>query len=275
MDFSSISDLPRTISPGSSYSTHSRPSSRASSHGSIDSGVSHPPRTGIKRKRSVSVGWGEFFGKTSEGEIKRQRTLPDSSRGDVKSEDRLQFACPFFRRSPTHHMNCINSKLYRISDVKQHISRRHSRPSHHCPTCHEGFSSLRQHDDHVQSHCCKPRDLSIVRSVECSVEWVSENASLRLKYRGDRGVSPAEQWYAIWDILFENMPRPDKAFLGSVVEETLGMLRGFWRQEGCQIVKGFLENSQRKPENGSDLEELMLDLFDDFQVRLEQKIQCV
>ncbi|KAI5461901.1 hypothetical protein BGZ63DRAFT_454557 [Mariannaea sp. PMI_226] len=57
LGLSDIADLPddlaRAASPDSTYS-------RASSYGSVDSGVSHPPRTRSKRKKKVIITWGEF-----------------------------------------------------------------------------------------------------------------------------------------------------------------------------------------------------------------------
>ncbi|KAF4436522.1 hypothetical protein FACUT_6380 [Fusarium acutatum] len=47
----------------------------------------------------------------------------DSSVEDI--EVRKAFACPYFRLDPVRHIECLSRKLYRIQDVKQHLSRRH------------------------------------------------------------------------------------------------------------------------------------------------------
>jgi hypothetical protein len=40
--------------------------------------------------------------------------------------DRLELACPFFKRYPIRHSKCIRYTLTRTSDVAQHLRRRHN-----------------------------------------------------------------------------------------------------------------------------------------------------
>ncbi|KAF5976132.1 hypothetical protein FBULB1_7070 [Fusarium bulbicola] len=115
MDLNGTAELSRATSPASSFSTHSRPLSRASSYGSIDSGASHPPRAGKKRRKTVNIGWDEFAGQTFQEQASHKSDQADTSHGDVKFDDRLKFACPFLRRFPLKHKDCMQRNLYRIS----------------------------------------------------------------------------------------------------------------------------------------------------------------
>ncbi|KAF5687137.1 HET ankyrin domain-containing protein [Fusarium circinatum] len=228
MDLNGTADLPRATSPTSSFSTHSRPLSRASSYGSIDSGASHPPRAGRKRRKTVNIGWDEFA-----GQAPHKLDQAYTSHDDVKVDNCLKFACPFLRMFPFKHKDCMEFKMYRISYVKQHIRRRHYDDSPYCPTCYGRFYSKDQLDDHIRSRCCEPQDPSTVRSVE----GVSEYTWERLKPRMDRKMSDVEQWYTIWDILFEAVPRPHKVYLGSVVEETFDMMRSFGGRKPLKLFR--------------------------------------
>lgn len=73
----------------------SRPPSAASSYGSIDSGVSHPPRSGNKRKKRVEMPWSDFddFGQ-EDGKSKAQKLARKEEPYAKK------FACPFYKRYP-------------------------------------------------------------------------------------------------------------------------------------------------------------------------------
>ncbi|KNB10826.1 hypothetical protein FOXG_10947 [Fusarium oxysporum f. sp. lycopersici 4287] len=76
--------------------------------------------------------------------------------GDQSPNDSIKrFACPYFRKNPERHLECINLKMVRISDVKQHLKRRHRAP-YPCPICSEGFLSLNLQGNHILQQTCSP-----------------------------------------------------------------------------------------------------------------------
>ncbi|KAK7419737.1 hypothetical protein QQX98_003109 [Neonectria punicea] len=101
-------------------------------------------------------------------------------------------------------------------------------------------------------------------------EHVSEDAQERLKTRVDKKLSPTQQWHTIWDILFGTAPRPHNPYIGTVVEETVAMMRTFWEMQGKQIVWDRLHRQQVSDRNDDDLRSILVDVFDDFQVRFAQ-----
>ncbi|KAH7117465.1 hypothetical protein EDB81DRAFT_952893 [Dactylonectria macrodidyma] len=153
----------------------------------------------------------------------------------VRSTGEPTFACPFYKLDPTRHLDCVNRTLTRIRDVKQHPYRRHAQPPL-CPTCYATFPSPESRDDHIRLQRCEAP--STTRTDRA--QGISPEAINRLRNRTNRNLSPDEQWYAIWDIVFKGKPRPPTPYLESALEETVGMIRAFWRQEALQIVPAFL-----------------------------------
>ncbi|OAA72204.1 hypothetical protein ISF_01277 [Cordyceps fumosorosea ARSEF 2679] len=178
------------------------------------------------------------------------------------------FACPFYRRWPTRHFECMNRKLTRIQDVKQHIYRRHSKPPHYCPTCDKVFVSPDPRDDHIrQASCIKPETTSSNRSSD----GISAQVQDSLKNRFSRRLSPVEQWYGIWNLVFPGETPPPNAHVGKPVTEMLSMLEDFWKNEGQRILP-----SLSKPRSGrnladADLQMLMSQMLDKVKDHFENK----
>lgn len=189
-------------------------------------------------------------------------------RGERAEAGTQAFACPYFRMSPIRHMDCVNRKLTRVRDVKQHIQRRHSQVTFPCPICCENFPSALHRDDHIRARRCEPP----AHPRTNGPGNIPPDAQERLKFRAKRTLSPVEQWYAVWDILFTKETRPDNPYLGTVLEETVRMIRVFSRQEAPQIVPAFLQSKQiRAATVGGGLESLLIELLDEVQARFEQR----
>ncbi|KAH7130909.1 hypothetical protein EDB81DRAFT_807673 [Dactylonectria macrodidyma] len=188
--------------------------------------------------------------------------------GKTKAEASA-FACPFFRMFPIRHMDCVNRKLTRIRDVKQHIQRRHSQEQvdFYCPTCYEIFPSAIPRDVHVRSRGC---DAPAYPGGDNS-EGASLEAQHLLKSRVDRTLTQVDQWFAIWDILFKDKSRPANPYLGTVMEETMRMIRVFSRQEAPQLVPAVLESNKMPGREDGNLVPLLLDLLEKVQDRFEQR----
>ncbi|KAI9146953.1 hypothetical protein HJFPF1_12982 [Paramyrothecium foliicola] len=189
-----------SVSPASYDVTSSnlpRSLSRASSFGSADSGVSHPPRKSRPRKKTVHLTWEEFDVPTSDRDTQRQLAwvgawqndcnvsqTHDSHQRELIEDLTPNFACPFYKYSPTGHSACSDRRLSRVRDVKQHILRRHN------------YS------------CSAQETMPYYKTTKKQLEKLSRS-------RVNRAKSQVEQWYDIWDIIFENVPRPDNVFLAA------------------------------------------------------------
>ncbi|KAK2617031.1 hypothetical protein QQS21_000125 [Conoideocrella luteorostrata] len=187
-----------------------------------------------------------------------------SGRACKTADDGSKFACPFYRLLPMRHIDCVNLRLTRIRDVKQHLYRRHTQTTFYCPLCYQSFTSPHSRDGHIRSLYCKRRHPS-------AVDGISEKARRRLSVRVDRDLPPDKQWYTIWDILFPGMPKPTTPYLGSVIDEIFGMLRDFWRQEHTRIAVDLFSTTCAPRGNHQMIETLVTEIFDKVQERFQQQ----
>ncbi|WZH45898.1 uncharacterized protein QYS62_006967 [Fusarium acuminatum] len=174
------------------------------------------------------------------------------------------FACPFYRRHPERYFNCISLKMPRISDVKQHLKRRHM-ANYFCPRCFKGFSALKPFQEHVLQQDCS-MDLSE------DTDGVSPTTQDALKVRFERGLSPRGQWYKIWKILFGDIDDDQKPYHEGVFKEITGIIRGIWTEEGQHIISN-MQKTRDIPEDCADqLRPVVLELLDRVETRFEQKV---
>ncbi|KXH30975.1 hypothetical protein CSAL01_08011 [Colletotrichum salicis] len=151
------------------------------------------------------------------------------------------FACPFYRNNAVRHTACLNLRMVRIRDVKQHLQRRHTEPRHYCPTCYKRFETYLEQSQHVQNQSivgCSPKDEEF--------DFVPPHAKDLLKFKVSRKVTAEEQWYTVWDAIFKPKERPKHPYMGTVIEEVTTMLHEFWQHEGDQILSRFMETRQVK-----------------------------
>ncbi|KAG9506571.1 hypothetical protein J7337_000104 [Fusarium musae] len=211
-----------------------------------------PSRSSTPSKRRRTSGFGDDLSDLDE-------------EGDRSPNDSVKkFACPYFRKDPERHLECINLKMVRISDVKQHLKRRHTAP-YACPRCSQGFLSLNRQEEHILKQNCSPGS---------GANWdsVSLASQRSLQARFAKGLSPEAQWYGIWKILFGaprgTMPKPH---LDGVVKEVIGILRGIWLDEGRQLISEFVQASDQPPDYTDELYKLLARLLDEVEARFEQK----
>lgn len=176
------------------------------------------------------------------------------------------FACPFYRRFPIRHKDCMNRKLTRIRDVKQHIMRRHIQAAFYCPTCYESYPSSRLRDKHIQSRCCEARPPPILDNLDSSSKEVQDLVS----YRANNSSTQEEKWHEIWRLLFREDSGGKNAFLGTLTEETIGIIREFWEQKSYQILPAYLASRGIEDDLGAGINSLFIDLLGEVQVGLKQ-----
>lgn len=155
---------------------------------------------------------------------------------DLKPQ-KPQYACPFFKRDPAKHQDCMTLTLRRIKDVKQHLRRRHGQPDHYCHHCYETFPNPRQQDDHILSKAC-----ICVKEIS-DAPWISEGQNQRLHQTVPRSLDPEERWHWIWDIIFPNQGRPESAFMDRHLEGTTLPLQEVWKSQGHEILDSVFENA--------------------------------
>ncbi|KAI0864271.1 hypothetical protein F4860DRAFT_437433 [Xylaria cubensis] len=122
----------------------------------------------------------------------------------------FSFGCPFYFHDKEEHQTCLNYKLKRVGDVRQHIWRYHVQPSH-CPRCGIVFPNdinYAQRDAHERQRTCEA--INDVR--RCSGATSDQLASMN-NAATHRCSSTEDRWYAIWDIMFPQATRPPSPYV--------------------------------------------------------------
>lgn len=177
-----------------------------------------------------------------------------------KQEDNGPWVCPFFRKDPTRHMDCITLTLNRIQDVKQHLTRRHTAELY-CSTCFQEFQLHQEWEQHTQRRNCTRRP--------CPPHRVTPQAQDRLKVRVDRTMTAAEQWYEIWKILFEDEKPPHSPQQGSVIGEVISIIRDCWHEERGQILSELVRSEGISENEAGVLGMLLPGLLDRVEARVD------
>jgi hypothetical protein len=239
------------------------------------------------RKSTVSENQKHDLSETTKGSAEKRRRLNGKPGGTIEEEssseesgdatdkkpsprpgkEAQRLACPFLRRNPLAHKNCLNIKIKRIRDLKQHLRRAHYPPKFYCPVCFEEYALRDPWEQHMRSRKCQPP----AQKPRKNKNVVSKEAQDILSQRADRKQSDVEQYYTIWDGLFGiDTPRPQNPYLGGMVEETMNLISGFWRNKASEIIPPLLEARPGYAGNTKEVENLMLDVFHEVKIQFDQ-----
>jgi tetratricopeptide (TPR) repeat protein len=176
----------------------------------------------------------------------RRRHRPTAKRKRV-SEGDARLACPFQKRDPERHPRCgINREAIgfpRITDVKQHIKRKHVRNPNYCSRCKEEFDTAEAKDVHVN-------DL-LDGKIACpqssrEIEGVPYQNLAGLASRVDGKLTLKQQWFSIWDFVFPGIPRPLSCTMdlgGDISSQVLGY-QVFVENQGPKVVLQVLKQNK-------------------------------
>ncbi|KAK1729798.1 uncharacterized protein BDZ83DRAFT_788777 [Colletotrichum acutatum] len=188
----------------------------------------------------------EGNGGNGEGEDSDAKIVGGSTKTPSNKSRSIILACPFYKENPLKHFQCLRIELKRIKDVKQHLNRKHRQPSYYCPTCWMIFDQPTDRDIHISQRGCSLQD-------HVGYEGISEDQSRQLTRKVDRRLSEEQQWYSVWDIVFPDVPRPESAYLGNQIEESMVMIHDYWDANGRALVSDALWERGLIPEpNVSD-----------------------
>ncbi|WYZ40800.1 hypothetical protein EsH8_IV_001141 [Colletotrichum jinshuiense] len=140
-----------------------------------------------------------------------ERTGPGPSGKQAKGKETKlggqNFACHFYKRWPIRHMVCLHHSQQAPRYVKTHLLRSHRQPIH-CPTCYESFEARVTYNAHIIARGCDQNP------GPCPfADAMSEDQERAL---GDLPVGDSiAKWYAMWDILFPGVPRPNSPFVNT------------------------------------------------------------
>ncbi|CAH0058484.1 unnamed protein product [Clonostachys solani] len=147
------------------------------------------------------------------------------------------FACPFYKFNPQVYDECKKHRFPRISDIKQHLIRRHSLPPYFCPACWISFMD----EQSRMHHPCRGEGQHELRPEGLSPE---ELQVVRLI----RGGSSEAQWFAIWRRLFPGYSVPQSPYIQhNNIEEVVSLLSPYveavWHASLPSLPSSELETS--------------------------------
>ncbi|CAH0004331.1 unnamed protein product [Clonostachys byssicola] len=202
--------------------------------------------------------------KSDVAQKKRKRSQKDSI--SEESTEELLFACPLYRKYPLQNMDCVNRKLTRIRDVKQHLLRRHL--AYRCPICNIPLPSAARKEEHILEQNCTPSQ----SAERFGPDGITQEVHDILKKRSHRGKAPTTKWYEVWEIIFGDTNREERPFLGPMMEETAKLMRDVWDKESRSIVQDVVSDANDNQNQNDQQIEAMMAMFEKVQDRFETRI---
>lgn len=149
---------------------------------------------------------------------KRGIDPPQTPKASSKRTART-LACHFYLHDRIGHSACLNVKLARLSDVRQHLLERTHNQAVHCPLCGTTFAgrtteARRLRDEHVQAATCEPSPS------EFNYPGITEDQDRRIREIARTArtnqYNEVQRWFMIWDCLFPGEQRPESPWLTDV-----------------------------------------------------------
>ncbi|KAK1467931.1 hypothetical protein CCUS01_06889 [Colletotrichum cuscutae] len=145
-----------------------------------------------------------------------------------KDDHDLSLACPFYKADKRTHNRCSLLQLNRIRDVKQHLYRKHMQP-HYCSRCGRQFETQTEERCHTRQQDCSKR-------ANQPPDGITHDQQKELKERVDRKLAVKEQWFAVWTIVFPDMPPPESPYVYSPTREVATNMRNYWQESAAEML---------------------------------------
>lgn len=135
---------------------------------------------------------------------------------------RRTLACPFWKLDSQAHRPCFHRKCSRISDVKLHLSRKHKQPApDYCQRCWTAYESRGHKEDHLRD----PLAQGCQYNPAARPVGIDNNMAAALHKKSNPSLSTEDQWFAIWDIVFPDEPRPSSPYINDSLSEDATQLQ--------------------------------------------------
>ncbi|KAK3361472.1 hypothetical protein B0T24DRAFT_641663 [Lasiosphaeria ovina] len=134
------------------------------------------------------------------------RGKPTDATSRTQLEDRLRrFACPFYKMYPKSeglHKSCQGPGWGSVHRVKEHIYRRHQRPTFHCTRCLVSFANEENLAEHIRGEVrCENR----TAPPDEETLFISQSQGQALRKR-KKDVPEEERWTTVFQIIFPDVP---------------------------------------------------------------------
>ncbi|KAJ0122147.1 hypothetical protein J7T55_002659 [Diaporthe amygdali] len=118
------------------------------------------------------------------------------------------FLCPYYYRYRHRWRECLQRKLTRISDVRQHLTRVHTQAAH-CTICGITFDNDLSHtllDEHIAAGTCQSRRFDFPGITQDQFNEMDRLTGPRHR------LTPVDKWLVMWRIVFPDAPPPDSPY---------------------------------------------------------------
>ncbi|KAI7773313.1 hypothetical protein LA080_011336 [Diaporthe eres] len=168
----------------------------------------------------------------------KRRTLPVSP----SRPRRRTLACPFWKLDSQAHRPCFNRKFSRISDVKLHLYRKHKQPaSDYCQRCWTAYESRAHKEEHLQD----PLGQACQYNPSARPVGIDNNMAAALHKKSNPSLSTEDQWFAVWDIVFPDEPRPSSPYINDNLSEDATQLQEIIINQWPSILASIAEEAGR------------------------------
>lgn len=166
-----------------------------------------------------------------------KRSIRSTSRPRVK-----MLACPFWKLDSELHRLCFHRKCSRISDVKYHLARKHKLPAiEYCQRCWTAFEG----QAHKERHLRDPLGQGCKYNPAARPVGVDNNMAAALHKKSNPSQSTEDQWFAIWDIVFPDQPRPSSPYVNDSLSEDAMQLQEIILNQWPSILASIAEEAGR------------------------------
>lgn len=155
---------------------------------------------------------------------------------------RRTLACPFWKLDSQAHRPCFNRKFSRISDVKLHLYRKHKQPaSDYCQRCWTAYESRAHKEEHLRD----PLGQACQYNPSARPVGIDNNMAAALHKKSNPSLSTEDQWFAVWDIVFPDEPRPSSPYINDNLSEDATQLQEIIINQWPSILASIAEEAGR------------------------------
>lgn len=152
-------------------------------------------------------------------------------------------ACPFWKLDSQAHRPCFHRKIKRISDVKLHLYRIHRLPAmDYCQRCWTAFES----EAHKKGHLRDPPSQGCKYNPAARPVGIDNNMAAALHKKSDSSLSTKDQWFAIWDIVFPDKPKPSSTYINDSLSEDATQLQEIILSQWPSVLASIVDEAGRR-----------------------------
>lgn len=164
---------------------------------------------------------------------KRPTLSPNRSRARI-------LACPFWKFDSQTNRACFRMKLSRIGDVKYHLNRKHKQPAaEYCQRCWIAFENRAHKNAHLSDETggtCRYNPAARPAGIDNAM-------AVGLSKKSKRDQSIEDRWFAMWDIVFPDQPRPSSPYIDDSLTEDATQLQEIIVNRWPSILASILDEA--------------------------------